>query len=257
MSAALTATVDTASTPPRVLLDVTGMAGATVTITRTDPAGNTVTVREADGAALVAGAFTVYDYEAQYQVANTWTATSDTADSASDTATLAVTQPWLIHPGVPSLSRAVQVAQRGDRTRDTSTGVHTILGRADPIAVSDGARKSATFPLTLATSTLTEEADLTALLADASPLLLQIGYSGVDRAEYCWVSIGQVVQSDAVDWFGNEHSHWTLPCTVVAAPTGSQQAERTYADMLADFATYADTDAAYATYHDLLVDARI
>lgn len=257
MSAVLVATPDPGNVPPRVQLDVTGMSGATVTITRTDPAGNTMDVRTAEAEALTGGAFTVFDYEARHNVVNTYTATSDTADTASADATLSAVRPWLIHPGVPSLSRAVTVVQRGERTYDTNTGAHSILGRQDPIIVSDGVRKAATFPLVLSTQALADETDLIALLADASPLLLQIGYPGVERAEYCWVSIGPVSQTDVVDWFGNTAVQWALPCTVTGAPAGLQQAERTYADVLADFASYADMTAAYATYHDLLVDARI
>lgn len=257
MTAALTATADPSNSPPRVLLDVTGMAGSTVTITRTDPDGNTQPVRTANPGTLVGGAFTVFDYEARYGVVNTYTATSDTADTATATATLTVGAPWLIHPGNPALSMPLRVISRGPRTKASTAAAHVILGRRDPIVVTDGVRHAASFDLNIGTQSVADEAALDALLADAATLLLQLVYTGIDRAEYWWVSVGDVTETDVVEWFGNEVTQWTLPCTVTSAPSGSQQSERTWADLLADFATWADADAAYATWHDLLVDSRV
>lgn len=256
MTAVLTATPQPSNVPPRVLLAVTGMAGATVTITRTGTDG-TVTVRTANPGTLTAGAFTVSDYEATFGIAYTYTATSNTADTATASATLTVSGPWLFHLADSTLSMPIRVMSRGERTLATNQGVHTVIGRPAAVVRSDGVRRLPTFPLLVGTSTLAEEAALTAILADSSVLLLQIAYTGVTRAESYYVSVGDVTMTDVADWFGNPFTQWTLPCTVTAVPTGSQQSAWTYAGLSAAFATYATADAAYTTYADMLTDTRI
>lgn len=254
MSATLTATADPSNLPPRVLLEVAGMAGASVTITRTDGSGNSAPVRTANPADLTSTDFTGYDYEAPFGVDVTYAAVSNTADTAtSATVNVAVTRPWLLHPGVPALSVPVRVASFGDRTMDTAAQPHVVLGRATPIVISDGVRHSPTFDTVLRTESLAEETALGFLLEDTSVLLMQAVSPTTARRRYEWVSVGPVVTTNLIDYFGNETVHWSLPCTVASAPAGLLQSQRTYSDLLADFADYTALDAAYATYHDLLI----
>lgn len=250
----LTVIPDPTNTPPRVLLELTGALGTTATIVRVDSAGNQTPVRLADPEPLDAGTAVVYDYEAPYNTPVTYVAETTAFTITSDPVTLVVSQPWLVHPGVPDLSMPILVAQVGDRTRDTNQGVHRPLGRADAIVITDGQRWSPTFNLTIGVSTVDEERALEALLDDTSPLLLQIVYPGSRRTMYEWVSVGTVTESDLLPYFPGEYQTWTLPCTVTSAPSGMLQAQRTLGDVSAEFATLGDIAAAYATMRDIITD---
>lgn len=254
MTATITANaVVLTAPPPHVELTVAGMAGTTVTISRVDAAGNRFPVRTANPATLTSGGWVGFDYEAPFGQSVKYSAKSDTADTAvSSHVTVNMGQPWLIHPGIPALSQQVDVVTLGDRTTDTNQGVHVVLGRADPVVITDGVRRSPTFDLTLRTGTLSDEQALTTLLADASVLLLQVAYGSTDRTFYGWVGIGTVVQSNVVDWFGTQYLSWLLPCTVTDVPSGLLQATYTWADVIAQYATWADVIAAKATWRDLI-----
>lgn len=257
----LTVTAEPANVPPRYLLEVTGGTGASVTLYRRTAVDDPVPVRTANPAVLLGGAWTGYDYEAPFGIDVSYDAVL--ADGSTTTVTAArlrdggVEVPWLIHPGIPSLSRPLQGVTVGDETQDSNQAAHVVLERADPIVLSDGVRHLPSFPLTVKTYTTAEESDLAALLADGGVLLLQVLFPFTELYEYWWVSIGQVVKSRLTLDFGEPYKLWTLPCTATAPPTGSQQSERVWSDLLADFATWADVSLAYATWTDVLTDTRI
>lgn len=254
----MTAPAALTTTPPRVLLSLSGLAGQTVTVVRTDAQGNTAPVRSANPAPTVAGAWVGFDYEAPFNVPVTYTATTETgATVTTPTRTLFVASPWLIHPGIPELSRAVTVMEISDKTTSVNQGVHYPLGRSNPIVISDGVRRGSSFTVTMKTVSQYEAQSLNALLADASVLLLQVAYPFTGIGNYWWVSVGEVVTSTLSRDYGDSSRKWVLPCTITDAPVGLLQAVYTYADLQAEYPVYSDVKANFATYRDLVTDTPI
>lgn len=260
MTMVLTATADPGNNPPRVLLTVTGAPGTTVTVVRVNADRSRDVVRETDGGKqLTGGAANAYDYEVQYGVPATYVATAnDSSGTSSTSAPVTVAAgPWLLHPGIPDLSQPITVRLIGDETYDTGDGVHYVLGREKPIVISDGVRHSPTFDVVVKTTTTTDAEALRELLADSSPLLLQVSYGYSDELVYRWVTVGQVVRAP-LNRFVHPTVLWTLPCTEVDAPVGALQDQRTIADVTAQFAgrTLADIAATYLTLRDLYIDTQ-
>ena len=255
--ATVTATVDTANTPPRVRLDVadTGSpAFATVNVTRLDPDGVTRPVRTADGNPLPmsSGAGLVYDYEVPYGQAVTYS-TLETPGNVTTPVTVPITQPWLIHPGVPS--RSMQVTFRPgtlqDETLTVRQGVFWPMGRTTPIIVGDGARHRSQSQLVLTTQSSSELAAIRALLADASVLLLNLPPSVGADYQTRYIAVSDVKISRWTDTSINSYRDVTLPFVTVDRPAGGTQSQRTLADLLV-YPTLAAVQNAYATFADVL-----
>lgn len=240
--------------PPRILLDLVGFLGTTATVTRIDQAGNRSPVRLANPVTLDAGTATFEDYEVpfgqpvRYEVAATLTVMSDPVQ-------LDITVPWLIHPGLPDLSIPITVAGRDDRVYAANQGAFKVMGRAAPLIRSDGVRAEPTYNLTLSTTSTEQTAALKAILGDSSTLLLQIPADDI----YEWVAVGDLSEADVVPFFmapvaTAKYRHWTLPVTVTDAPEGLLQAQRTLADLAAEFGTLQEIYDNYATLRDVAVD---
>jgi hypothetical protein len=242
--------------PPRLLIQVGNIGGTSAQVVRLNVDGSTAPVRAADPVQLSSGGWIGYDYEAPYNQAVTYEVIpSNGAAGAvhSPAVTLEVDRPWLVHPGVPDLSVPVQILLPfGDETAATSAGVHQIMGRATPIVITDGRRKAPTFPMTVFTDSDEAAADMDALLFDTAPLLLQVVQPGVARTLYRWIAVGDVTKSSAEQPFESPWLEWSLPCTTVDRPVGSLQAQRTYADLLAEAASYEDLLSLYETYRGVL-----
>jgi hypothetical protein len=254
----VTVVPEPANSPPRILLNLTGFLGSTVTIQRIDSSGNRSPVRLANPGTLNAGSWVGYDYEAPFNRPVRYEATA-TLVVTSDPVTLTATRPWLIHPGVPALSQPVALTAPPTRTRETNQGVHSVLGRSTPIVITDGARRAPTFDLALHTDTLDAELALDTLLSDAAVLLLQITYPGVTRTDYWWVAVGSCTAAPMADFYHDdaEVAQWTLSCTVTDAPSGLLQSQRSWADLIAEEATWADVVADFATWRDVIIDQQI
>ena len=155
---AVVATVEASNVPPRVRLNVTDTgtpALASTTITRLNPDGTTTPVRTLDGnpLTLTTGTGLLYDYEMPYGAAVSYSSLETPAASSAQV-TVNVSSVWLVHPGVPSLSRPITVSKFGDRTSKVQRGVFHPMGRATPVVVTDGVRGSAEYELTVVTFTL-------------------------------------------------------------------------------------------------------
>src|ERR1044071_225891 len=107
MATVLTATPQPGNNPPRVLLELEYGGQTEATITRQDPDGQSRAVRLAEPATLVGSLWTGYDYESFFEAASIYTATTAGGSVSSAPVTLDVTDTWLRHPGVPTLSRKV------------------------------------------------------------------------------------------------------------------------------------------------------
>lgn len=244
----LVVTAEPGNVPPRVRVEITYAGGPTVNVTRAGADGVAVPVRTGEPADTSTGSAILYDYEAPYNQAVVYQAGVTTAG-----VTLTVGQSWLIHAGIPSLSQPIlPLGPIGDESKESTAGAHQVIGRRDPIIITDGTRKAPVFPLTVMTVTEDDEHGFDELILDTSPLLLQIVQVGESRRVYRWVSAGAVVMS-APGAFGDPTRVWSMVCVEIGRPVGGVQAQRTYTDVLAEAATYALLAARYTSYRGLLI----
>lgn len=255
----LTVTPEPRHSPPRVRIQVSGATNAAdVVITRTGPDNRAVVVRTAGPLPLSSGQGLVYDHEAPFGVRVTYTATTRTSAAATIATSSASTSvdvmvPWLIHPGVPSLSMPLRsIKTFGTRVRAVNAGVFQPYGRSTPIVVTDGRRKAPTGQVELRTQTLDELTALIAILDDTATLLVNIPATlgwGV-TSEY-W-HIGDLSEAREVEVGADSYRAITAPYLVVAAPEGGSQGQRTWADVLAQNTTWQGVLDRYPTWLDLL-----
>jgi hypothetical protein len=252
----LVATPEPANDPPRILLELTYTGQTEATIVRTDPDGSQVPVRLAEPATLDgAGSWVGYDYESWFEGDTSYTATTGAGSVTSSTVSLDVTDVWLRHPGIPSLSQQIDFQGDGAPVRPVVQAVLEPLGRIYPVVVSDGRRKAKRGEITIRTKLDAEHTALAALVDDVTPLLLDVPPSkgfGVDLTHQ-YLAIADLTQSRLrPDYYPHPWRIWTAPYIVVGRPAGDLQSERTYATILADHATYQELVTTYATYTELL-----
>jgi len=253
-------TVDTANSPPRVRLDVTSSASETsARVMRLDPDGVQRPVRTGDGNPLqlsvtgATGTGLVYDYEVPYGAKVTYS-TLESPGTVSAQVTVPEVRPWLIHPGVPARSMPVTFAADSFKevTYGVSRGVFQPMGRRFPVVQTDGQRKAATGSFIVQTATLTELAALQALVDDAGTLFLNVPTAAALGVPTGYVAIGDVKQVRLTDVGSNPIRNVVCDFMVVDQPVGGSQAQRTYADLLANYTTYAALQAAYPSYAAVL-----
>ena len=93
--------------------------------------------------------------------------------SATASATLAITQPWIKVPTDPTLNIAVYTLDRAPITRQEAQSVHWPIGREDAVVVSS-ARRSVVSSITVWRATIAERNALDAILDARVTCLLQI-----------------------------------------------------------------------------------
>lgn len=259
MAITLTATPEPSNAPPRVLIQLTYTGQTSATIVRNDPDGTQTPVRLAEPATLDGtGSWVGYDYESWFGASTTWTATTGAGSVTSSAATLSVPDVWLRHPGVPSLSQRVDFQGEGTPVRAAVRAVLQPLGRATPVVVSDGRRKSKAGQITLRTKSDAETDALLALLDDLSQLLLDVPpdklYGSTLRHQY--LSLGDLTESRLrPDYYPHPWRIWTSEYNVVGRPAGGIVAQRTYGTVLGAQATYQDVLTRFTTYTALLTGA--
>lgn len=259
MTATVTVTPQPLNQPPRILVQVAGLAGTAVTVSRVNADGSTYVLRTANPATLVSGAWTGYDYESPFAQAGVYTATNQLGVTASASVAAlreyGVQTPWLIHPGIPALSMPVTVAKPGPLpVTDVRQGVFDVIGRTNPVIRTDGKRRAPTFTLTLSTYSWAEQDTLAAILATASTLLLQITYPDWERGDYYWIAVSTVTPSRPVDYYGADFMQWALSCTATGAPAGLLQPQWTCGGLLASVASCAAVLTRYATCNGVLTN---
>lgn len=174
-------------------------------------------------------------------------------DTLASVITLPCADVWLVHPGIPNLSmRLDKVTSLGDRARPVKRGIFEPYGRSTPLVVTDGRRKAVQATLTVRTRTLDELGALVALTSDAAVLLLNVPVSLGWGLANEYVSLGDLVESREVDIGADPYRVVSGPYLVVSRPVGGSQAQRTYADVLAEAATYQDLLTQRATYLEVL-----
>lgn len=255
MSITATPTVEASNVPPRVRLNVSATAGETsTTVVRNNPDGTTSPVRTGDGNPLPisGGVALAYDYEAPFGVGVSYT-TLESPTIVSVQVTVAITDIWLIHPGVPALSMPVKL-RPGSLVQETLSvrqGVFWPMGRSTPVVITDGSRKKTQSTLIVSLETLTDLDALRALLSDAGALLLNIPAGMATGFDTSYIAVGDVTIGRWTDVSIDPFRDVTLPFTVVDRPAGGSTSQRTYTDLLS-FSSYRALNAAYPTYTALL-----
>jgi hypothetical protein len=255
------ATVLTATAQPtygRVALQLTFTTVTLATISRIHPDGTVWPLRDANPVGVLSttgvGAV-VFDHELPLDLAVTYKASStQTGTTFSSSAVTVASDPgdgrsraWLTHPLKPALSALVTVADIGERARPARIGILPIIGRADPIAVTD-LRLSGGGDLSLFTTTLGEAATVRALLADGGVVMLRA--PAIWHNNWFYAALGDASETGPGGW--DPIREWRMAYTAVAAPAGIAQGAvgSTYADAAAAYATYTLAAAGEPTYAD-------
>lgn len=256
MAPTITPTVELSHNPPRVLLtiDTTGYVGDTLAIYRVEGSESTI-VRDSETTPDIADVTWIgYDYEAPYGTAVTYQVVvfasgASVASATSSTTTVNETSAWLVHPGDPSLSvELLGLRQIGARKRQITQSVQRVLGRADPVVTAD-ARSGVESSLSIGTSTLAQSSALADLIADGTPLLLNIPASLLWGVTYEWVALGDAEEARVVPQVGaRPHRLHTIPYFVVSRPEGDLAPQRTWADVISESSSWTDVLTTRATW---------
>lgn len=260
MALTITPTVELSHEPPRVLLtlDTTGYVGDTLEIYRVED-GTLTIVRDSETTPDIGDVTWIgYDYEAPYGTAVTYQVVvfasgASVASATSSTTTVNETSAWLVHPGDPSLSvELLGLRQIGARKRQITQSVQRVLGRADPVVTAD-ARSGVESSLSIGTSTLAQSSALADLIADGTPLLLNIPASLLWGVTYEWVALGDAEEARVVPQVGaRPHRLHTIPYFVVSRPEGDLAPQRTWADVVSESASWTALASARATWANVL-----
>lgn len=250
---AITATHEATIDRVRLAIADVSPVASSVRVQRSTDGVAWTTVRGAS--ALTPTAQTLYDYEYTPGVVNTYRAQALTAGGAViATATTTITHApagvWLKNAARPYLNRAVTVHQYSDITRPARGGVLEILGRRDPVAVTE-VRGSRRFDLILRADTTDEVAAIELALSFGDPVYLQPP-AGSAVPGPLWAFVGDVTTDK-----GGEHQlplrFLTLPLIEVEAPDAAIVGTGiTWAGVTGAYATWSAVTAAKATWLALM-----
>lgn len=260
----LAATVEPQATPPRVRVDVVDLgtpAVTSVTVTRTVVSTGVKTrLRSNDGQPLVldpdssvSRSGVIYDYEAPFGEAVVYS-TLQQPEVVSSPVVVDADDVWLIHPGLPGLSRPIQLRVGSFQTtvRTANAGVFWPLNRDTAVVVTDGRRKKGSSSFTVRTDTPEDLESLLALINDAGVLLMNVppllGLL-IDSGYIAILDVNEVRPSD----IGEDPARdWEMPFVPVAMPTGGVPTSWTWADVLAQYATWADLMEGEKSWADVM-----
>lgn len=242
MVASITPVAMAGNTPPRVQLTVAGVTtgAGTCTIQRTDASGQVLNVRGAEPLVLVSGGGVIFDYEIPYGKAATYTVIDSLGATVatSSSTTLAVTQAWLIHPAVPSLSQPLYSTHLDDAVMPSGITLVPIPGREKPIPVGDGVRKADQSSLTIRVKDAAGASAMKSLLAGTTPLLVQLVYPWTTVSEWFYIAPGDLTRSRRSELFSDGRRGYVIPFTTVDRPPGSITAQWTWANVIAKYPTW-------------------
>jgi hypothetical protein len=254
MAAVLTATLDTASTPYRVVLTITGATGVTSASIVCNESTGARPVRGADPVVVSGGGAVAFEYEAPRDVVLTWTATPN---SGSPFSSAAVTVPsdnlvLLLHPGAPATSVYINGDPIVDSSYDMQSSVFNPPGRAEAVYWSTGSN-SATGTLMAWTATFADTSNLVNLLRSGFPLRLLAPAAFTSSSPYLGITSVKVSRATRNAW--DQTRYVTAEYQVSARPISSLQLLWTYTQLNGTYATYAAMTTAYSgkTYIDVSI----
>jgi hypothetical protein len=145
---------------------------------------------------------------------------------------------WLKFITQPALNRKVDFMGRTDVSRDSRTSVYNVVGRSDPVVVSD-VHSSRTFTIKVKTETVGATEALDHALSQGLPCYLQVPATINTPSMYAVVG-SYSFEAPATKSLRNI---WTIPLTEVAAPPPS---------IVSPQATWQELIDKYATWQDVL-----
>jgi hypothetical protein len=253
LTTTLVATPQPANNPPRVLLELTYTGAASANITRSDPDGNVRAVRLAEPATLISGSWVGYDYESFFQAPTTYTATTTAGAISSGAVVLNVSDVWLRHPGIPSLSMKIDDQGDSDVVRPVNQATLEPLNRRTPITLSDGRRKAKRGNMKVRTHTLADATLFLGLVDDVSTLLLDVPPSKGYGVTHEYRALGEMSEGRLRDdYWPHPWRIWTAPFNVVDRPAGGLTSQRTWATVLSEATSWAELMGIYETWADVL-----
>lgn len=255
----VTATVDSVTASIRLTVDFTasgspisGTAASSVYAVMVTEQTSGRTVRGLTSAAAPGGAQDGIDHEAAFDLGLSYVATAygATGNVLATSAAASITLPssgpgmWLKSLTTPSMSVSPTPAAAPQWDADIAQGTIWVIGRPDPIVVSD-VRQYESTTLTAYTQSATDDANLKALLGTPGPYLVQFPALGTpDR----YVTVGKVSRV-GVATSPDPMRVWTLPLQQVARPNplGWRVAipGKTYADSAVNLPLYSNRTGTY------------
>jgi hypothetical protein len=156
---------------------------------------------------------------------------------------------WIKNLTRPFLNRQVTVVGHSDIEMPDRTGLHEIIGRSFPVAVTD-VRGSRRQTLTLMFPTLALADEFRECLATGGPIFLQVPTTGCP-----FPGMYAVVGTTTIHKMSQRgvRRYFTLPLTEVAAPASTLiGATLTYQTVLSSYASYDALLAAEGSYNGLM-----
>lgn len=181
------------------------------------------------------------------------------------TATLSISEAWLIHPAQPTLSVSIDAGVWRDAglnvdpatsqqlTAPAAVTLHQPVGRTRTVAIATGNRLEELWQLVLLAPTLDDRDDVRAIVRDQTPLLLRSPDSFNWDVPDGYYSIGDIPFDRLTQNLTTAYRRITLPLAPSDPPVVRVAQERTYADVIEQNATYNDVLLRYETYTDLLL----
>lgn len=232
----------------RVQIVGTGLAAGPALFRRSINGGLTWTVvRGGEAVAVTGGNAHLDDYEFVPNVVNSYEIDDGALLWGFDFTPTQATV-WLKSITRPFLNRPVAVVEHTDITLPARNGVFPIIGRSNPVAVTD-VRLARQWQMTIKADTLEDADAIEVVLAGGDPMFLQVPEDGRD------IPGGYVVVGDALRRrFGHvsQRRWFDLPCTTVAAPgPGVVGSTATWATLIAEYGTWLDVLTAFGTWADV------
>jgi len=235
MTAAITAAVATLTTP-RISVTIGGWAtDGPITVSRVHPDGTSWAVRGIPD--VSGGASFGYDYEAPLDSLVSYTASG----LSSGAVTTAVTDAWLLVPGLPQQAQKVLPTKIPDDDYARPTAQIAGPFRAYP-AVEFGELSSPSATLQLTTQTDTEFASLMSIFRQSGVLLLRMPGSTMD---WRYVAVSSVKPSNPTGTLDQPLKIITLSTLAVLAPAGG-----VFGDPSASYQAIVDSGRTYQTLLD-------
>lgn len=232
----------------RVRIVGTGLAAGPALFRRSLNGGLTwTTVRGGEAVTVFSGNAHLDDYEFVPNVVNSYEI-DDGTDLWGFDFTPEQDAVWLKSITRPFLNRPVLVVEHSDITLPARNGIFPIIGRSNPVAVTD-VRLARQWQMTVKADTLEDADALEVVLAGGDPLFVQVPKDSRD------IPGGYVVVGDAARRrFGHLSARrwFDLPCTTVAAPgPGVVGSTGTWETLIAEFGTWLDVLTAFGTWADV------
>lgn len=156
---------------------------------------------------------------------------------------------WLKNPGRPGLNVQIEITACGEISREARTGLFAVLGRNNPVAVTD-VQSSRSFTIEIDVNGYAAMLDMDNRLATGEPLFLQGPVVG-DFVPTTYVVTGTV--SYRQDAKGSDSLTFIIPMTEVAKPGATVYGD-TYIwnDVVTQYATWSAVIAGVTTWSNLI-----